>query len=228
MKILLAEDDEKLGRVTTELLICEKFAVEWVQSGSEAVAVLKDNLDTGFDVVILDWMLPEMSGLEVCRLLRDKYNYQGGIIFVTAKGEQEDCIRALNAGADDYVVKPYKIKELAARLNAVCRRKAKPFVDKVYSRSGIEINRNLNTVCGNGTEICLRKKEFALFEMLFVNLNNILPHTAIFEKIWSDKPETNMETLNSHIYTLRKKLKAFPQIQIKLIKNIGYKMEIRP
>ncbi|MBP3687934.1 MAG: response regulator transcription factor [Alphaproteobacteria bacterium] len=170
--------------------------------------------------------MPELSGLDVCRLLRNKYNYQGGIIFVTAKGELDDCVRALNTGADDFVVKPYKIKELSARLNAVLRRKDKPFIDKIYQKGNIEINASLCTVQCDDTKIQLRKKEFALFEMLFVNLNNVLPRTSIFEKIWEDKMDTNMESLDSHIYMLRKSLKVFPNIQIKSIKNIGYKMEI--
>ena len=220
------EDDVKLGRATQELLNYENCDVDWVQDGSEAVALIRDNPAAGYDVVVLDWMLPGINGIEICRLLRDKYNFQGGIVFVTAKGELDDCVRALNSGADDFVVKPFKIRELTARLNAVCRRKSKPFIDKVYSRNNIEINRDLNTVSCGGKELHLRKKEFSLFEMLFVNLNNILPRAAIFEKVWSDKLDTNMESLDSHIYMLRKSLKIFPQIRIKLVKNVGYKMEI--
>lgn len=226
MKILLVEDDVKLGRATQELLSYEGCDVDWAQDGSEAVALIRDNPAAGYDVVVLDWMLPGINGIEICRLLRDKYNFQGGIVFVTAKGELDDCVRALNSGADDFVVKPFKIRELTARLNAICRRKSKPFIDKVYSRNNIEINRDLNTVSCGGKELRLRKKEFSLFEMLFVNLNNILPRSAIFEKVWSDKLDTNMESLDSHIYMLRKSLKIFPQIRIKLVKNVGYKMEI--
>ena len=226
MKILLVEDDAKLGQTTKELLEYEHCAVDWAEDGNEAVAFVKENMDAGYDVILLDWMLPEISGIEICRLLRQKYKIQSGIIFVTAKGEVDDCVRALDMGADDFIVKPFKIKELIARINAVSRRKGKPFVDKVYSRGAIVINKDLHIVCCHGCELQLRKKEFALFEMLFVNLNNILTRTTIFEKIWSDKLDTNMESLDSHIYTLRKKLKIFPQIQIKLVKNIGYKMEI--
>ncbi|MBO5038859.1 MAG: response regulator transcription factor [Alphaproteobacteria bacterium] len=226
MKILLVEDDIKLGKTTRELLTYEKFFVDWAEDGNEAIRYIKENAITNYDAVILDWMLPELSGLDVCRLLRNKYNYQGGIIFVTAKGELDDCVRALNTGADDFVVKPYKIKELSARLNAVLRRKDKPFIDKIYQKGNIEINASLYTVQCDNTKIQLRKKEFALFEMLFVNLNNVLPRTSIFEKIWEDKMDTNMESLDSHIYMLRKSLKVFPNIQIKSIKNIGYKMEI--
>lgn len=152
MKILLVEDDVKLGKVTQELLTYEKFFVDWAEDGSEAINLIKNNVITNYDVVILDWMLPEMSGIEVCRLLRGKYNYQGGIIFVTAKGELDDCVRALDTGADDFVVKPYKIKELTARLNAVFRRKDKPFIDKIYAKENVEINSNLHTVQCNGGE----------------------------------------------------------------------------
>lgn len=226
MKILLVEDDLKLGQSTLELLTYEHCQVDWAQDGAEALELVKSNQDTGYDVVILDWMLPEISGIEVCKILRAKYNFQGGIVFVTAKGELDDCVKALDTGADDFVIKPFKIKELVARLNAVCRRKSRPFVDKIYSRDGILIDRNLNTVCCNGQKLQLRKKEFALFETLFINLGNVLPRNAIFEKIWSDKPDTNPESLDSHVYMLRKSLKIWPQIQIKLIKNIGYKMEI--
>lgn len=227
MKVLLVEDDIKLGQVTKELLQFENCNVDWVADGTEAVGYFKNALSGSYDVVILDWMLPELNGLEVCQILRKKYQFQGGIIFVTAKGEMDDCVKALDQGADDYLVKPFKIKELAARLRAVCRRKGKPFVDKIYTKEEIQINSDLNTVSSGTRQVVLRKKEFMLFELLFVNLNNILPRTAIFEKIWSDRLETNIESLDSHIYSLRKKLKAtFPQIKIKLVKNIGYMMEI--
>lgn len=227
MKVLLVEDDVRLGRTTKELLACENCLVDWAEDGAEAVSLIRENTEAGYDVIILDWMLPELSGIEVCRLLRDKYHYQGGIVFVTAKGELDDCVRALNTGADDFVVKPFKIKELVARLNAVCRRKSKPFVDKLYSREGITIDCTLNTVCCGGGELHLRKKEFALFETLFINMGKTIPRNAIFEKVWQDKEDTNMESLDSHIYSLRKHLKVFPQINIRLVKNIGYTMEIK-
>lgn len=226
MKVLLVEDDIKLGKTTQELLKYENCDVDWAENGAEALSVIKNNLDTSYDVVILDWMLPEMSGIDVCRLLRNKYNFQGGIVFVTAKGELEDCVCALDTGADDFIVKPFKIKELISRLKAVCRRKSKPFVDKIYRKSSVEINENVHTIIYKGQSLSLRKKEFALFELLFINLNNILPRAAIFEKIWADRTGTNMESLDSHIYMLRKSLKVFPEIQIKLVKNVGYKMEI--
>ncbi len=227
MKVLLVEDDLRLGQNTLQLLQYENCKVEWVKDGAEALNIFKADRSDSFDVVVLDWMLPELNGIEVCKILRGKYNFQGGIIFVTAKGEEDDCVAALDCGADDFVVKPFRIKELVARLQAVCRRKTKPFVADEYVRGDIKISRNLNTVYYNGAALELRKKEFALFEMLFVNLGNTMPRESIFEKIWADKLETGMESLDSHIYSLRKKLKVFlPQVKIKLVKNIGYKMEM--
>lgn len=158
MKILLVEDDVKLGKATSELLAYEGCTVDWAQDGAEAAAMVKESLSASYDIVLLDWMLPEISGVEICRLLRNKYNFQGGIIFVTAKGEVEDCVRALDTGADDFMVKPFKIKELVARINAVDRRKSKPFVDRVYARGAVEINRDLRTVYCRGREVHLRKK----------------------------------------------------------------------
>jgi DNA-binding response OmpR family regulator len=227
MKILLVEDDIKLGTATKSLLTYEKCTVDWAQTGTEALRFVKENLESCYDVVILDWMLPELSGIEVCHQLRNKYDYQGGIVFVTAKGELEDCVQALDTGADDFVIKPFKIKELVARLNAVCRRKSRPFISSVYRKENIELDQNLHVVRCSEQELVLRKKEFELFRMLFVNLGNILPRQAIFEKVWTDKLDTNMESLDSHIYSLRKKLKIFPQLQITLVKNIGYVMEIK-
>ncbi len=226
MRILLVEDDQRLGQATQELLQFEHCMVDWEQSGDEALRCFQLN-DGKYDVVILDWMLPDLNGVEICRLLRGKYGFQGAILFVTAKSGEEDCVEALDAGADDYVVKPFRIKELMARINALSRRKTKPYVDKIYRRNNFELNRDTKTISFNDTSLTLRKKEFELFELLFINLGNVMPRDVIFDKLWADKPDTNMESLDSHIYGLRKKLKTlWPQIQIKLLKNIGYKMEI--
>lgn len=226
MKVLLVEDDDRLGAMTKNLLEYEQIAVDWAQDGQEAIDYIKDNLHGCYDVVILDWMLPNLSGLEICKILREKYGFSGGIVFVTAKSDEDDCVLALNSGADDYVVKPFKIKELVARIQAVNRRKGKPFVDVSYTRDDITLNRETKQVLAQGREISLRNKEFLLFELLFVNMGQIIPRETIFEKIWRDQLETNPETLDAHIYSLRKKLKEhLPQLQIRLVKNVGYVLE---
>ncbi len=229
MKLLLVEDDEKLGAAVRQLLELEGHRTDWAKDGAEALEFVTDSRLDAYDIIILDWMLPELNGLEVCKILRQnpKYNYQGGIIFVTAKDGVEDCISGLDAGADDYIVKPFEIRELTARLNAVSRRKNKPFVDDIYTKQAVTINKNLRTICCDGKELQLSRREFDLFSLLFINQNRIIPRTAIFEKIWSDKLETSPASLDSYIYLLRKKLKIFNgKINITLVKNIGYIMEI--
>lgn len=229
MKLLLVEDDAKLGAVVQKLLTLENFQTDWAQDGKEALEFVRDNRLNAYDVIILDWMLPEISGIEICRILRDKakYNYQGGIIFVTAKDSTEDCINGLNAGADDYIVKPFQTGELIARVNAVSRRKTKPFIDDVYTKGALTLNNTQNTLSYQGKELTLSRKEFNLFRLLFINNGQVLPRATIFDKVWPDKLDTGPASLDSHIYMLRKKLKDFaPNIKIKLIKNIGYVMEI--
>lgn len=229
MRILLAEDDERLGQITKELLTFENCSVEWVKNGADVLTCFQDNMLNIFDVVVLDWMLPELDGLSVCKILRQKFNFQGGIVFVTARGDEDDCVKALDCGADDYVVKPFKIKELIARVRAMERRKAKPFVDNVFVRNGITLNKNLLTVENERTTLKLRKKEFQIFDILFTNFNRVLPRDTIFDKIWQDSLDTNLETLDAHIYNLRKKLKAaLPELRIRLVKNIGYVLENNP
>lgn len=229
MRLLLVEDDIKLGAAVRQLLELEGHQTDWAQDGAEALEYAADSRLNAYDVIILDWMLPELSGIEVCKILRSspKYNYQGGIIFVTARDSTEDCIAGLDSGADDYIVKPFQTKELTARLNAICRRKVKPFVDDVYRRHSISIDKNLHLVsCGEKT-LKLSAREFELFSLLFINQNQVIPRSTIFERIWNDNLETTPASLDSYIYLLRKKLRSFSdKIAIRLVKNIGYIMEV--
>lgn len=228
MKLLLVEDDLKLGAVVQQLLILEGHQTDWAHDGAEALRYVADNKADVYDVVLLDWMLPEMNGIELCKHLRgDKYAYQGGIIFLSARDSVEDKIIGLESGADDYMVKPFQIKELQARIKAVSRRQSKPFIDSKYSRRSIMVDKNLHQIEFNGKKIDLSRKEFELFDLLFANQKNIIPRATIFERIWREKLDTAPASLDSHIYMLRKKLKIFDgKINIRMVKNIGYVMEI--
>jgi len=228
MKLLLVEDDINLGRAQKELLEISGFNIVWATTGRQALEDFEDARDDSFDVIVLDWMLPEISGLEICKLLRSpKYNYQGGILFVTAKDSLDDCVKGLNAGADDYIIKPFQNKELTARINAINRRKAKPFVDNIYQKNAVSINRNLMTVSADNRFIRLSRREFALFQLLFINHGQIIPHRTILEKVWPDNLDISPSGIDSYIYLLRKKLHPFEQlIKIKAVKNIGYYLEI--
>ncbi len=229
MRLLLAEDDIKLGKAQKELLELSGFEVVWATDGKQALEDFCTAKDSTFDVIILDWMLPEISGLEVCKILRSyKYNYQGGIIFVTAKDSLEDCLQGLEVGADDYLVKPFANKELVARIKALGRRKARPYVDSIYQKNTVSIDNNLLKVEAAGKSLQLTKREFELFSLLFINQGQIIPRSVILEKVWADNFDISESSLDSYIYLLRKKLTDFSNlITIKSVKNVGYILEIK-
>ena len=229
MKLLLVEDDTKLGALLKSLLEFSDFEVEWAKDGKEALERIDEAVINSFDVIILDWMLPEISGVEICQLLRNphKYNYQGGIIFLTARDGTDDCVTGLESGADDYLVKPFEQKELIARLNALGRRKGRPFLDKIYAKFGVEMNSNTETISLGKEVLKLSHREFELFRLLFLNLGQTILRETIMDKVWTDNPEISPASLDAYIYILRRKIRVFsPNIKINLVKGIGYVMEI--
>ncbi len=231
MKLLLAEDDIKLGALVKSLLELSGFETEWAKDGKETLDRIEEAVASSYDVIILDWMLPEISGIEICRLLRNphKYNYQGGIIFLTARDGTDNCVTGLESGADDYVVKPFENKELIARVNALGRRKGRPFVDNVYTKCGMEINNGTGTLTFEGKELKLSRREFELFRLLFVNSGQIILRETILDKVWADNPEISPASLDAYIYILRRKIRKFSsRVKILLVKGIGYVLEIEP
>lgn len=229
MKLLLAEDDIKLGALVKSLLEFSGFETEWARDGREALERIREAAASSYDVVILDWMLPEISGIEICRLLRNprKYNYQGGIIFLTARDGTDDCVTGLESGVDDYLVKPFENKELIARVNALGRRKGRPFVDDIYTKSGVEMNSRTGMLTAGGKELKLSRREFELFRLLFVNSGQIILRETILDKVWTDNPEISPASLDAYIYILRRKIREFSgRIRIRLVKGIGYVLEI--
>ena len=229
MKLLLVEDDVKLGGLVKSLLELSDFDVEWAKDGKEALDFIDEAAANGFDVIILDWMLPEISGIEICKLLRNphKFNYQGGIIFLTARDAIDDCVLGLESGADDYLVKPFENKELIARVNALGRRKGRPFVDDIYTKAGIEMNNKTGMMKIDGKELKLSRREFELFRVLFVNSGQILLRETIMDKVWTDNPDISPANLDAYIYILRRKIsKVTDRIKIKLVKAVGYVLEI--
>ena len=229
MKLLLVEDDLKLGALIKSLLEFSGFEIQWAKDGKEALDCVDEASDSSFDVIILDWMLPEISGIEICKLLRNprKYNFQGGIIFLTAKDGTDNCVQGLESGADDYLVKPFENKELIARVNALGRRKGRPFVDDVYTKAGIEMNNKTAIMKIDGKELKLSRREFELFRVLFVNSGQILLRETIMDKVWTDNPDISPANLDAYIYILRRKIsKVTDRIKIKLVKAVGYVLEI--
>lgn len=220
MNILFAEDDENLGKMLFHLLNKEYCRVDWVKDGQSAYEYA---MFTDYDVVILDWMMPKMSGIEVCRRLRKK-GYQGGILFLTAKDSLADVVEGLDSGADDYLVKPFKFEELTARIRALSRRIEKPF-EEILSAGNLELNLNNHVVKRNGEVIELSKKEFELLELLLRNKHQVLTRETIIERILGFDADVTENALDALVKLVRKKidLPGKPSM-IKNIRGVGYKL----
>ena len=147
---------------------------------------------------------------------------------MTAKSGLDDCVAALDCGADDYITKPFEIKELIARINAVSRRKAKPYVDEVYSYKNFSINCSQNTLLIDEEPVIFSKTEFKIFKILFINHHQTILRETLFEKVWADNLEISNASLDSYIYNIRKKIKPYsPKIELRLVKGIGYTLDLQ-
>lgn len=228
MYVLLVEDDEKLGDIICQVLEKEDIKVDWAKDSEDAFAYMDYASDNIYDAIILDWMLPEVTGPEICQMLREdkKYRYQGGIIFLTARDSTDDRVRGLEVGSDDYLVKPFENAELIARLKALFRRKGRPYIDKTHEVSDVTLNRKEHIIEYNGDQKLLSPREFEIFDLLFTNINRVLTRDTIIERIWGDDSEITSANLDSYIYLIRKKIKDFcPIISISLLRGVGYKIE---
>ena len=220
MNILLAEDDERLGKLIHHLLKSELHIVDWVKNGNDAYdyACL-----TEYDLLLLDWMMPGKSGIEVCKLMR-KNGYIGGILFITAKDAIEDMVQGLDSGADDYIIKPFRFEELLARLRAVSRRKDKT-IEEILRAGKIKLNLSTHIATKDDEIIDLSRKEYYLLELLLRNKNQVLPREILFEKIWGFDKFVSENALDALVKLLRKKIDVpgTPSI-IQTVRGIGYQV----
>jgi DNA-binding response OmpR family regulator len=200
-KILLVEDDKNLAYLLRLHFQHERFLVDHVHNGGEAVAQLTNHT---YDLIVLDWMLPDLSGIEVCRQFRAR----GGktpVMMLTAKGAVEDMALGLDSGADDYMVKPFHPKELAARARALLRRPPQ-WEGKVLKARDIEFDTASKRVTRNGQEIDLTGKELALLELLMRYPNRSFTLEAILDRLWQSDSTASIDTVRTHMKTLRKKV----------------------
>ena len=221
MKILLAEDDVNLGKLLSILLRKRNIAVTWVEDGEAAYDRVYSD---GYDVLVLDWMMPRLSGVELCQRLRDE-EYQGNILLLTAKDTVADKVQGLNAGADDYLVKPFDVEELVARLNALCRRQTQ------YSGANLTYG---NYVLEAGTyclvygekRVELRPREYKLLEILLRNKGQVMPREILQDRIWGLESNVTENNLDVHIRMLRKKILELNNEElIKTMRGVGYYVE---
>ncbi|HSJ39181.1 MAG TPA: response regulator transcription factor [Planococcus sp. (in: firmicutes)] len=223
MKLLLAEDDLVLGELITHLLK-KKGAktVDWVTDGTDAY----DYAETSFyDVLILDWMMPGGSGVDICRRLR-RTGYTGSILLLTAKGALDDRVEGLDAGADDYLVKPFQIEELWARLRALSRRTMAPIQEDTVQIGTFLFNRTGHTLSRNDEEISLTPRENQLLDMLIQNRGQVLTRDLIFDRIWGLETDVSMKTIDATVKLLRRKMgEEANEGIIKTVRGVGYKID---
>jgi two-component system, OmpR family, response regulator len=203
-KILVIEDDPDFAASIAMALRSENHTVEMSDDGEDA---LHRMASYSYDLIICDWMLPSVSGVEICA----KYRAHGGdtlILMLTGKSTSTDIQTGLESGADDYLVKPFHTRELLARVGALLRRSGKPALQADLEHGPIKMNPNNFTVSKSGAPLKLSKKEFALLELFLKNPDRVFALANLLRSVWADTPDASEETVRTHIKTLRKKLQA--------------------
>ena len=222
MRILLAEDDKRLGNIIQYMLEQNKFSVEWVTNGTD---IYEYAMYSDYDVLILDWMMPGENGIDACRRLRDN-GYEKAILMLTAKDSIEDRVTGLDAGADDYLVKPFEFAELLARLRALGRRSNQKIQQEVVEIGDFSLNRTTKILKKKDQVIQLSPREFQIFDLLAQNLGVVVPRDIILDRIWGLERDITSNNIDSYMKILRKKLQEVDgNISIKTVRGIGYRLE---
>jgi two-component system response regulator RegX3 len=225
--ILLVEDEESFIDALNIGLDREGFKVSVARDGQQAMALFARD---AFDVILLDLMLPKMSGLDVCRSIRATSDVP--IIIVSAKGEEVDMVLMLEIGADDYVTKPYRLRELVARIRAVLRRREghdhAETSDEILQQGPIRMDIDARRCFLNGTEIKLRKKEFTLLRLLLENPGRVLTREVLIDRVWGTDYVGDTKTLDVHIKRLRSLIEDDPKnpAHITTVRGVGYRFEL--
>jgi two-component system response regulator RegX3 len=226
-KVLIVEDEISFSDALAYLLKKESYEVEVAVNGKDAIDLFNSFSP---DLILLDLMIPEVSGTEVCRVIRS--TSQVPIIMLTAKDSEIDKVVGLELGADDYVTKPYSSRELVARIKAVLRRgssdESKESAQSgIISSAGIQIDIERHLVTNKGMQVSLPLKEFELLEFLMRNAGRVLTRGQLIDRVWGGDYYGDTKTLDVHIKRLRSKLEedpANPQL-IQTIRGLGYKFE---
>lgn len=225
MKILIVEDDVAIADLLTKILLTKNYQVKQVDDGLDALDIINKE---EFDLILLDIMLPGLNGVDVLKRIR-KNKVETPVILLTAIGTSKSVVEGLNSGADDYIVKPFKIEELQARINAVLRRGQnfeKPKQkDQIYQINDIILNDSTKKVQRNGQEIKLTSKEFNLLKYFLQNKNKVLSREKILENVWGINFNIGTNVVDVYINYLRKKLRNNHQEKIiETVVGMGYAM----
>ena len=223
--ILIVEDEAALVTLLSYNLRAEGYAVQTVSSGDEADLMLRENVP---DLVLLDWMLPGLSGIELCRRLRTRDETRTlPIIMLTARGEESERIRGLSTGADDYIVKPFSVPELLARVRALLRRSKPNRVATVLTAGDITLDRETRRVFRKAQEIPLGPTEFRLLEYLIERPGRVFTRGQLLDGVWGQDAEIDERTVDVHVGRLRKAMGLAlgangPDNPIRTVRGSGY------
>ncbi len=223
-RILVVEDEASLALLLSYNLEAEGFQVEHVDRGDEAELRLSES---EFDLVILDWMLPGVSGLEICRRLRARDETRDlPVIMLTARGEESERVRGLSVGADDYVVKPFSTPELMARVHALLRRARPERIASKLSAGDIDLDRETRRVKRAGREIHLGPTEFRLLEYLMEKPGRVFTRAQLLDNVWGMAAEVDERTVDVHVGRLRKALiRGREKDPIRTVRGAGYSFD---
>lgn len=224
-RVLVVEDEQSLREPLVYLLEKEGYEVFDAADGNTAIDLFKANNP---DIVLLDLMMPGMSGNEVCRVIRQSSNVP--VIMLTAKDSEIDKVVGLEIGADDYVTKPYSTRELLARMKAVLRRNSEPtpVTEGLLEGGPVSMDVDRHLVFVNGQKVAMPLKEFELLELLLENRNRVLTRAQIIDRVWGSNYFGDTKTLDVHVKRIRSKIEDDPARPVHLVtvRGLGYKFEV--
>jgi two-component system phosphate regulon response regulator PhoB len=225
-RILIVEDEESLTLLLRYNLEAEGYEVETVARGDDADTRLKERTP---DLVVLDWMLPGVSGIELCRRLRARPETRAlPIIMLTARGEESERIRGLATGADDYVVKPFSVPELVARVRALLRRASPERVADVLAFGDVELDREKKRVSRAGRAVDLGPTEYRLLEFLMERPGRVFSRSQLLDGVWGSEVYIDERTVDVHVGRLRKALSRGREADpIRTVRGSGYGLDDR-
>jgi len=223
--VLVVEDEDALATLLQYNLDKEGYDVALAQDGEEALVMVDERLP---DLVVLDWMLPKVSGIEVCRRLRSRSETRNiPIILLTARGEETDRIRGLDTGADDYVVKPFSMSELTARIRAVLRRIRPGLAEDRIRQGDITIDRVAHRVRRGAREVHLGPTEFRLLDYLMQHPGRVFSREQLLDAVWGSDVYVEARTVDVHIGRLRKALNQdIEDDPIRTVRSAGYSLDL--
>lgn len=223
--VMVVEDEQSLREPLVYLLEKEGYEVLEAAEGTSALELFKTQQ---IDLILLDIMMPGMSGNEVCRVIRQTSNVP--VIMLTAKDSEIDKVVGLEIGADDYVTKPYSTRELLARMKAVLRRNSEPtpVTDGLLEGGPVSMDVDRHLVFVNGQKVALPLKEFELLELLLENRNRVLTRAQIIDRVWGSNYFGDTKTLDVHVKRIRSKIEDDPARPVHLVtvRGLGYKFEV--